>query len=74
MMAKYVSYDSENPAPSPVNGWYDADTINYGAGFPAVNKLPAGGQLLEITTEQWAATRTNLNGWAVSNGALVPYP
>jgi hypothetical protein len=64
-MTQYAYYDHTQPAPQPVLGWYDTGLFDYSAA------LPAAGDLLELTADQWNARLTGL--WAVSSGVLVAY-
>lgn len=62
-------YASFNPIsdPAPVTGWYDTDQRAYPS-------LPSLQNLLEVTADQWAASRANPTNWAVVNGAqLIAY-
>jgi hypothetical protein len=63
-MTQYASFDHTVSDPKPVKGWYDTGALTYPS-------LPASADLLELTSEQWAARLTGQ--WAVSGGALVPY-
>ena len=63
-MPYYAGYNTtENPAK--VNGWFPP-IRNY-------SKPAAPFSWIEITEEQWLASRNGLDSWAVSNGQLVPY-
>ncbi|WP_323123605.1 hypothetical protein [Burkholderia alba] len=63
-MAKYAHFDSGAEAPQQVIGWFDMDTFEY-------PNLPPRSGLIEMTEDQWEKHFNNLNGWAVSNGALI---
>lgn len=63
-MPKYAYFDHTATSPAPVTGWYDTDAITY-------NPPPDAANLLLLTTDQWAARITNLNGWAVQNGTTL---
>ncbi|MDN7511939.1 hypothetical protein [Burkholderia multivorans] len=65
-MAKYAHFDSNAASPQPVIGWFDTDTFYY-------PNLPPQSNLIEMTDDQWIKHFNNLNGWAVSNGALIEY-
>jgi hypothetical protein len=65
-MGVFAYFDHTVPSPSPVLGWYDTDSFSYSI-------IPGNQDLLEITPDQWADRLDNLNGWAVSDGGLVPY-
>jgi hypothetical protein len=65
-MPYYAQYDPSVPGPSKVTGWYNTTARAY-------PNLPATSDLLEITETEWQAHYTNADGWAVSDGALVPY-
>lgn len=63
-MTFYAYYDYTQPDPVPVTGWYDT-TDN-----PV---LPSFQNLLQLTEDQWDNRLPDINNWAVSGGALVPY-
>lgn len=63
-MTQYAYYDSTQPSPSRVIGWYDTVALTYPS-------LPSDADLLALTTDQWNARTTGF--WAVSSGALVSY-
>lgn len=65
-MARYAYFNSNTPSPSPVLGWYDTEASNY-------DSLPGAANLFTLTDAQWDARLAAPNGWAVSNGALIPY-
>ena len=63
-MTQYAAFDSTQPDPKPVTGWYDT-------GFATYPNLPVAANLLAMTQAQWAARLTG--AWAVSGGTLVAY-
>ena len=63
-MPQYAYFDPDSPSPHPVLGWYDTEKLHY-------SSLPGGGNLIEMTPEQWAARLTGQ--WAVDRRSLVPY-
>lgn len=65
-MPKYAQFDWTVPDPSPVINWWDTDGITYPS-------LPDMRGMLQITDTEWNGRLANLNGWAVSSNALVPY-
>ena len=65
-MARFAYFDSTQPDPKHIAGWYDTD-------FAAYPTMPASSCLLEVTPSEWSAHIENPDGWAVSNGALVSY-
>ena len=69
-MSKYAIYNPALSSPIPVSGWMDTDMISYPT-------MPPADTLLLLTDAEWAATRTDLNGWAVdlstSPASLVAY-
>jgi hypothetical protein len=64
-MTQYAYFDSTQPAPQPVLGWYD--TVAY----PGV-ALPPAQDLLLLTPQQWNVSRTG-NYWSVDAGQLVQF-
>lgn len=60
---KYASYDEKSAQPTPVTGWYDADTFKYPI-------LPVG--IIELSDGQW--NKRMSQPWFVSAGKLVPAP
>lgn len=66
-MPKYANYDSTQPSPSPVFGWYDTDFANY-------PNLPDAANLLELSDADWKLHLTQgAPEYAVDSGSLVPY-
>lgn len=65
-MTQYAYFDHTQPEPQRVLGWLDTDALDYG------ENLPASGDLLELSPEQWADRMTI--AWAVQAGTLVPLP
>ena len=65
-MPQYAQFDPSVPAPSPVIGWYNTDARKY-------PNLPPMTNLVEVPADIWNAHYANTNGYAVSNGTLVPY-
>lgn len=63
-MAKYASYDSSVPEPSPVLGWYDADAFEYPEPVPPIARI-------ELSDEFW--NTEHRGAFAVRNGVLEPY-
>jgi len=61
-MAQYAYFDSTQPVPQPVLGWYDTVAIDY-------PNLPAFTNLLALTSQQWADRLSA--SWSVSGGTLV---
>ena len=62
-MPRYASFNFiEDPAP--VTGWYDTTKRSYPS-------LPDLRNLLELTDDEWAASRQNPSGWAVANGTHI---
>ena len=64
-MTQYAYFDSTQPAPQPVLGWYD--TVAYPG-----QSLPPVQDLLVLTPQQWGASRTG-GYWAVDGSALVQF-
>ncbi len=60
-MGKFASYDPGTPSPHPVNGWWDADAIDY----PTMPE-----SLFTMTEEQWDARMTGQ--WGFDGTSLVP--
>lgn len=65
-MTQYAYFDSTQPAPQKVIGWYDTVLFTY------VN-LPPASDLLILTAAQWAECTATPSLWSVSNGAPVAY-
>ena len=65
-MTQYAYFDSTQPAPQQIIGWYDTGALTYAT-------LPVASDLLAVTPSQLAEHFANPSGWAVSNGALVPH-
>jgi hypothetical protein len=65
-MPQYAYFDHTAPSPQQVIGWFDTDAITYAS-------LPASDDLLEITSEQFAARFPNPSAWVVNAGVLQAY-
>lgn len=65
-MTRYAYYDSTQPAPQRVIGWYDTEFVNYPT-------LPIDESLLIVSDAQWDDRMTDPSGWAVDSGTLVAY-
>lgn len=65
-MTRYAQFDSTQPAPQKVIGWYDTELVSY-------PNLPDEDDLLVLTDQQWDGRMTDPSGWAVNDGTLVDY-
>lgn len=66
-MPFFAQYDSTQPLPQQVIGWYDTTSLRY-------PNLPSSGNLVLLTSAQWAEHIANPSGWQINaDGTLGVY-